>query len=205
MSATEQVATQPLRLTRPPDTEPAEFGPVAAPSHHRGPPPAPGEVPVQGTLALLFLLPGGAPAVPTPAPTLRLVPARPPHSDPDDEVDEPALTPRADLPDPHRWSARLVQAAIEARHGDRPVAQLLRWTSREVYDRLTRESAPVRGSAVARGRIVRPVIRSLHVSEPADGIVEACAVVHDGVRARAVAMRLEGLNGRWLCTALDIV
>ena len=52
---------------------------------------------------------------------------------------------------------------------------------------------------------MRPVIRSLHLSEPGDGVVEACSLVHDGTRGRAIALRLEGIDGRWVCTALDVL
>ena len=38
--------------------------------------------------------------------------------------------------DVDQWARRFVQAAIEIVGGDRPVAQLLRWTSAEVYDEL---------------------------------------------------------------------
>ena len=189
-----------LRLVRPPDPDP----PGAAPSTGR---PSlrdvTGETPVQGTLALLFTLPGGAPAVPLARRTLRLASYRP---GPDGEAPEERVpTPRADLPDPRHWTARLVQASVEAREGDRPIAQLLRCTTREVYDHLTRDAARTRATAQVRRRTTRPVVRSLHLHEPADGVVEACAVVEVGVRSRAVALRLEGLDGRWLCTELSVL
>ena len=59
---------------------------------------------------------------------------------------------------------------------------------------------PLRGRPPPEGRRVRRV----RVCEPADGIVEACAVVVSHGRVRALALRLEGLDGRWLVTALTI-
>ena len=50
-----------------------------------------------------------------------------------------------------------------------------------------------------------PRVRSLHVTEPVDGVVESCAVVQRGTRTHAVAIRLEGLDGRWLCVALNVM
>lgn len=47
-------------------------------------------------------------------------------------------------------------------------------------------------------------VRSVHVSAPADGVIEMTAVVRDGGRYRAVAARLEGLDGRWRCVQLQI-
>jgi hypothetical protein len=48
-------------------------------------------------------------------------------------------------------------------------------------------------------------VSSTHVFEPADGVVEATAVVVGGPRARAVALRLEGWDGRWRCTRLALL
>jgi hypothetical protein len=50
----------------------------------------------------------------------------------------------------------------------------------------------------------RGVVRSLHVSEPADGVAEVCALVRRGGRSTAVALRLEGMDGRWKCTAIEL-
>jgi hypothetical protein len=36
-------------------------------------------------------------------------------------------------------------------------------------------------------------------------VVEASAVVIGGTRARAVAVRLEGWDGRWRCTRLAVL
>ena len=40
---------------------------------------------------------------------------------------------RDELPDPRPWAARFVQALVEIQSGDRPLSQLLRWTTAEVY------------------------------------------------------------------------
>lgn len=49
----------------------------------------------------------------------------------------------------------------------------------------------------------RAVVRSVHVSEPADGVAEVCATVQRGLRATTMALRIEGVDGRWQCTALE--
>jgi Family of unknown function (DUF6459) len=179
----------------------------------------------QGTLALSFVLPSGLPVVPEP-PNLRLVSSRaagdtrnlvaepaPPRTrrypravDADDDLFEPQPTPRADLPDPQFWAGRLAQAILEVDAGVRPVSQLRRWTSDEVYLQLRRRSNRVRCAAPppqARRTPTRVLVRSVRVCEPADGIAEVSAVVHDGQRHRAVALRLEGTDGRWRCTVLE--
>jgi len=48
------------------------------------------------------------------------------------------------------------------------------------------------------------VVRSLHVSAPADGVAEVAALVRRDARSTALALRLEGLDGRWQCTALEL-
>lgn len=168
--------------------------------------------PTQGALALAFTMPSGAPAEPEPPAGLRLVDP-PPDDDPTGERTAAVLdqsvaafvarrpTSAQDLPDPRRWSARLAQAIVETLHGHRPIQQLLRWTDDAVYallaDRL--ESRP------RAGWRTRPTIRSIRLCTPADGVAEASVVVQAGPRCRALAMRLEGLDGHWRCTALEII
>ncbi len=140
-----------------------------------------------------------------PARRLRLVPAQagdPLPFDPAAPVahDDPSdrhPTPRSLLPDPRVWAARLVVATVEALSGRRPVQQLMPWTDDAVYAQLSR--------CVRTRRLVGGpgVLRSLRISEPADGVVEVCAVVGGAERSRAVAARLEDTDGRWRCTALQ--
>jgi hypothetical protein len=48
------------------------------------------------------------------------------------------------------------------------------------------------------------MVVSVRVCELGPAVAEACAVVATGARSRAVAVRLEGIDGRWRCTALEI-
>jgi hypothetical protein len=158
---------------------------------------------VQGQLALQWRLPGELDAVPDPGPLLRRVSAQ---GGPDPDTD-PAVaqvpTAGAALPDPGPWTAQLVQAVIEVLGHERPRQQLVRWLSPEVYADL---SAHVLAAA-PRGPGQRPrrTVSSIHLSEPADGVIEASAVVLGGRRARALALRLEGWDGRWRCTRLALL
>lgn len=116
---------------------------------------------------------------------------------PDDDV--PASVDVGSLPDPRTWAALLAQAVVEVLSGRRPVGQVVRWVDPEILERL-------RASAATRGGTGRPVlVRRVRVSTQLDGTVEAAVIVDDGTRCRALALRLEALSRRWLCTALDLV
>jgi hypothetical protein len=111
-------------------------------------------------------------------------------------------TPRHDLPDPQVWAAHLAQGLVEVMTGSRPAPQLLRWTTSEVYAVLARRGALSARRGLPRGR--RATVRTVRVCEPRDGIAEACAVVVDGPRVRALALRMAGLDGRWRIEALQV-
>jgi hypothetical protein len=86
--------------------------------------------------------------------------------------------------------------------GARPPGQLAGVATLEVLALLERNAGRLGARPGARAQ--RPVVGSVHVSEPRDGVAEACAVVDTGPRKRAIALRLEGIDGQWRCTALQI-
>lgn len=49
-----------------------------------------------------------------------------------------------------------------------------------------------------------PLLHSLRVMEPAAGVAEVCAVIQVGERYRAIAARLEGVDGCWRCVRLQV-
>ncbi len=161
---------------------------------------------VQGSLALQWQLPGELDAEPHPAPSLRLVPRQALVDDDTDPAVAERPTASADLPEAGPWVAQLVQAVLEVLARERPRQQLVRWLAPEVYAELSRHVAAAPAAAPARSAgLARRTVSSVHVSEPADGVVEASAVAVGGPRARAVAVRLEGWDGRWRCTRLAVL
>ena len=48
-------------------------------------------------------------------------------------------------------------------------------------------------------------IRTIHQNEPLDGICESTVTVRYGDRLRAMVIRFEGVNEKWLCTELKIL
>ncbi|QNN53608.1 Rv3235 family protein [Nocardioides mesophilus] len=151
-----------------------------------------GEVPpagVQGALALDLAPALGSPAVPE----LSL-------------VTDAATTEDEQAADVRLWAARFAQAVVEVTGGDRPVTQMLRWTSSRVYqdlERRVRVLAQTR-SPGPRRRVLRPQVRSVHVCLPTARSAEVSVHVRYGQRSRALAARLELRGGTWTCTALQL-
>jgi hypothetical protein len=118
----------------------------------------------------------------------------------DDDWALPSRTPAAALPPARPFAHALVQRLLEVLAGVRPLAQLQRDTTLEVYDALERVLTTRPRSAGPRpdGRAVR----SVHVQQRPEGIAEVTATVRRGGRYAAVALRLEGIQGSWRCTEL---
>jgi len=121
----------------------------------------------------------------------------------DHEIDffDPQPTPRRDLPDAKVWATRFLQAVVETLAGSRPSAQMQEWTSPAVHAQVVRRSLDAQPWSAAG---VLPVVRSVRVGEPADGVAEVCAVVQRGQAYAAIAARLEGFDGRWRAVALEL-
>jgi Family of unknown function (DUF6459) len=119
------------------------------------------------------------------------------------EIDffDPQPTARRDLPDPETWATRFLQAVFETLAGSRASAQLQDWTSPSVRSQISRMTYDVRWKPPPG---VVPLVKSVRVSEPADGVAEVAAVVVRGAVYSAAAARLEGFDGRWRAVALEL-
>jgi hypothetical protein len=107
-----------------------------------------------------------------------------------------------------QWSHRYAQAAVEIVGGDRPVSQLLRWTAGDVYDDLARRAqlvARAAGRRAGHDRIqsVRPQVLGVRTCFVADDVAEVSAHVRYGQRSRALAIRFELRDDKWICVALE--
>lgn len=122
--------------------------------------------------------------------------------DPEGDFDrQPSL--RSQLDDPYPFVAKMAQAIIEVVLGQRPAPQLIRHTTPPIYAVLARRALVSSRRQTESGRRAA-VVRRVRLCEPADGIIEACAVVVSPGRVRALALRVEGLDGRWIITQLTI-
>jgi len=128
-------------------------------------------------------------------PPLRLVPALPADDEP-----PPARTPASELPAARPVARALVQGLLEVLAGVRPLSQLQRGTSTELYAHL--EQVVLERQRTTGRRPGTGAVRSLHVQQRPDGVAEVCATVRRGERTAAIALRLEGVRGRWCCTDL---
>ncbi|GAA1920431.1 Rv3235 family protein [Nocardioides marmoribigeumensis] len=142
---------------------------------------------------------------------LHLVPDEPGPLNPGPVTAPPACrTPDVADRELRAWTVRFAQALVEVVGGHRPVGQLVRWTSREVFrdlERRTRlvqlaattdaDALPLRSTALAQ-------VRSVHVSRPAPSVAEVSVHLRQGRRSRALALRLDRQQERWVCTALEL-
>jgi len=105
-------------------------------------------------------------------------------------------------------AARIGAAVVEIVGGDRPVSQVLRWTTPEVYQDLARRAhlvAQAVGRRPGTGGIqsVRPQLVALHASFVSERCAEVSLHVRYGARSRAVAARFEVIRDRWQVSALE--
>jgi Family of unknown function (DUF6459) len=110
--------------------------------------------------------------------------------------DAPQPTSASELPGLHRWITTFAISTIEVWAGRRQPAQLLQRCHRVVFNELLRKV----GSVKTIGKI-----KSIHISEPLDGICEAVVIIDFSQRIQALSIRCEGVDGRWLCTSLKLL
>ena len=148
--------------------------------HRSAPTPVP-MASVQGTLALDY----GSSVQSTRTPDLRVLPGA-----------------RAEL---EAFAHRFASAVVEVIGGDRGPSQLLRWTTERVYADLQRRAALLARTTPGDRRVrrLRSQVRSVHVFCPSPEAAEISVHVRHGERSRAIAARIEHLDGRWCCTALQ--
>lgn len=120
----------------------------------------------------------------------------------------PQRTPSTELPSPEPFLRNLTLGVLEVFAGVREVDQLARWLTEDPYRKLvTRANLAARARSARGVPAKRPIhtILSVHESSPADGIIEAVVVVRGPARTRSLAVRLEGMDGRWRATSLALL
>ena len=117
-------------------------------------------------------------------------------------------SPRADLLDPEPLLENLTRCVIEILAGARELEQIARWVTDDVYRHLLKRVVLSSRARQAKGVVAsRPAfaIGSMSICEPRDGVIESVIIVRGRARTRAVAIRLEGLDGRWRASAINVL
>jgi hypothetical protein len=100
------------------------------------------------------------------------------------------------LPPAHRAASVLARALVEVLSGQRPLAQLRVHCAPEIYAGL--------GNRAAARQLALPHLLTVRVCEPADGVAEVSVAYRRADRVKALAFRIEGVDGRWRITALQL-
>lgn len=108
----------------------------------------------------------------------------------------PSPTSASDLPDLNIWILKFGISVLEIWASRRSPTQLSRWCHQSIYSELVRGVGTV--SEVGK-------IRKIYRCEPLDGISEATLTVKFEKRVRALVLRFEGVDKRWLCTSLTLL
>jgi hypothetical protein len=108
----------------------------------------------------------------------------------------PEPTSASDLPDINAIIPRFIHSIVEIWAGRRAASQVQNLCHYLIFSQLQRKA----GKLTEIGRV-----RKIRVTAPIDGVIEATVTLRFGERLRVVAIRFEGLDQRWVCTALDLI
>lgn len=122
---------------------------------------------------------------------------------------QPALRARRAVPEFSDAELRAITQQFcvgvsEVIYGERPANQLLRCTSERVYGDLAKRSAMAQSRRrMTQQRVARTRLERIRFQRPSPKALEICARLSQGTRNHALAARLELVNGRWICVALE--
>ena len=108
----------------------------------------------------------------------------------------PEPTSAEDLPDITELMSQFMHNVLEIWAGRRSASQVQAMCHHLIFAEIQRTA----GQQKVLGRI-----RKIKLTQPLDGICESAITVRYGDRMRVVAIRFEGLDKRWLCTALTLL
>lgn len=102
---------------------------------------------------------------------------------------------------------KLAVFAYEAVEGVRHVGQLSNWVSGAVAQQLSEYRALniERRSLYHDYRRVVPTVRRVRAVQPSPGVAEAAVILNTGNRAKAIALRFEGVRGYWQATSVTVL
>ena len=112
------------------------------------------------------------------------------------------------LPDATEQLKFIAPAVVEVLAGVRTVEQLSPMLSENIYLKLRDRAARAAKNRSEKGeRVERPnfVVQNLHQESNRPGVIQSVVLLSSTLRTRAVAIRLESRNRRWLATAVSIL
>ena len=109
---------------------------------------------------------------------------------------------RSPLGDPTPLACTVAKTAVEAILGGDGLETLVRWIATDVRESLAIQHSLARRAGL-KGSVAR--IERARVCRVSNRAAEVSIVAMAAGRARAVAMRLEEIQGRWLATVVEIV
>lgn len=101
-----------------------------------------------------------------------------------------------DLPDAQNWTRAYVIRVIEILGKRRALLQIARNTHRHTYNNIANRIGIFKET---------PRVKRIHLSSPIDGVNEVVAILSFPKRTRALILRFEGVDGRWLCTEFELL
>jgi hypothetical protein len=117
----------------------------------------------------------------------------------DDEFDPdfaPEPTSARDLPELGVWTERFAHSIVEIWAGRRSPRQVESLCHHRIFSDLVRQASTQKEIGH---------LRKIHIQEPLDGICEATITIRFEDRLRVMLVRFEGIDKRWLCTALNLL
>lgn len=120
----------------------------------------------------------------------------------------PQYNKTSELPNPEASLKALATGVVEVIAGSRPIDQLSRLLTDDVYQRLSHRAKLARISREELGQKTLHQNFSVHNmmnASPRDGVIESVVLLNSQRRIRAVTIRLEGINNRWRATAVSVL
>ncbi len=125
---------------------------------------------------------------------LYLVPTS--HGESYDSDFAPNPSPLSELPNLERWTLTYVVSALEILAGRRSPQQLARLTHRFTFNSLLHRVGSIKEV---------PKIRKIHRNQPIEGVIEVNVTLVFKERVRALVVRFEGVDRKWLCTEIELL
>lgn len=108
----------------------------------------------------------------------------------------PTPTPQDALPEIGGWVRQFTIRLLEILSTRRSPHQLARWCHRTTFTELM---------TMTKSFSTPPKIVRVHLRQPLESLAEVTVLVEYRARIRALVLRFEGIDGRWLCTVIEKV